>query len=61
MTDDVWAQMKALKGLVEKGPGAVSNVPMEVGTGAQIPTGGMAALAHLLMRLDLGDWWSQSV
>ncbi|RXW25020.1 hypothetical protein EST38_g783 [Candolleomyces aberdarensis] len=53
--------MKVLKGLVEKGTGISSNLPMEVGTGAQIPTGGIAALSHLLMRLDLGDWWSQSV
>ncbi|EFI28230.1 hypothetical protein CC1G_14255 [Coprinopsis cinerea okayama7 len=49
---------KVLKGLVDKGPSS-SKLPIEVQMGENRPTGGAVALYHLLLRLDLGDWWAK--
>ena len=49
-----------LKGLVEKSPSS-ANWPADVSAaGIRRPTGGLDALYHLLIRLDLGDWWSKT-
>ncbi|KAF8800245.1 gamma-tubulin complex, DGRIP91/SPC98 component protein [Phlegmacium glaucopus] len=51
---------KVLKGLVEKNPSS-ANWPADVSAaGIRRPTGGLDALYHLLIRLDLGDWWSKT-
>lgn len=52
---------KVLKGLVDKAPSSNSPWPSDAGgmhSGEQRPVGGTVALYHLLMRLDLGDWWA---
>ncbi|KAF9473401.1 gamma-tubulin complex, DGRIP91/SPC98 component protein [Pholiota conissans] len=52
--------MKVLKGLVDKGPSS-STLAFELYSGGERrPTGGVEALYHLLLRLDLTDWWSKS-
>ncbi|TFK25244.1 hypothetical protein FA15DRAFT_703942 [Coprinopsis marcescibilis] len=48
---------KVLKGLVDKGPSS-SKWPVDVQVGENKPTGGMVGLYHLLLRLDLGEWWA---
>lgn len=54
-------QTKVLKGLVDKNVSA-SRVPLQGSLPgsdmARRPVGGADALHHLLMRLDLGEWWS---
>jgi hypothetical protein len=52
-------QTKVLKGLVEKSPSS-ANWPVDVSAaGIRRPVGGLDALYHLLIRLDLSDWWSK--
>lgn len=51
--------MKVLKNLVDKGPSTTTIWTEGQAAGAQKPTGGTAALHHLLVRLDLGEWWAQ--
>ncbi|KAF8971184.1 gamma-tubulin complex, DGRIP91/SPC98 component protein [Flammula alnicola] len=51
---------KVLKGLVDKSPSSsILSLETYSGTGRR-PTGGLDALYHLLVRLDLTDWWSKS-
>lgn len=50
-------QTRVLKGLVEKNPSS-SNPPLETFTSRRQAIGGLDALYHLLIRLDLTDWWS---
>ncbi|KAF6763187.1 Spc98 family-domain-containing protein [Ephemerocybe angulata] len=53
--------VKVLKNLVDKGPTSAMAAWSFEGasvTGMQQPTGGTAALAHLLVRLDMGAWWT---
>jgi len=51
---------KVLKGLVEKNPSS-ANWPADVSVaGIRRPMGGLDALYHLLIRLDLSDWWSKT-
>jgi hypothetical protein len=52
-----------LKGLVDKNVSS-SRAPLQGslpgGDLTRRPVGGTDALHHLLMRLDLGEWWSTS-
>ncbi|KAF9526505.1 Spc98 family-domain-containing protein [Crepidotus variabilis] len=47
---------QVLKGIVDKSPSS-SKVALETNSGNRRPTGGLDALYHLLIRLDLTDWW----
>ncbi|KAH6914460.1 Spc98 family-domain-containing protein [Coprinopsis sp. MPI-PUGE-AT-0042] len=52
---------KVLKGLVDKAPSSSSPWPSDahgMHSGEQRSVGGTVALYHLLVRLDLGDWWA---
>ncbi|KAF8894369.1 gamma-tubulin complex, DGRIP91/SPC98 component protein [Gymnopilus junonius] len=49
---------KVLKGLVEKNS-LSSAISLLMHTDGRRPTGGLEALYHLLIRIDLTDWWSQ--
>lgn len=51
--------VKVLKNLVDKGPSTQATWTPDTSSGAAKPTGGTAALQHLLVRLDLGQWWTQ--
>ncbi|THV05090.1 hypothetical protein K435DRAFT_850294 [Dendrothele bispora CBS 962.96] len=56
--------VKILRGAVDKNVSlkASVEVPRAVGIHDEHrPVGGSEALPHLLMRLDFGDWWSQTV
>ncbi|KAJ3508339.1 hypothetical protein NLJ89_g5811 [Agrocybe chaxingu] len=51
---------KVLKGLVDKSPSS-SKLSLEAYFGGRRrSTGGLDALYHLLVRIDLTDWWSKS-
>ncbi|KAF8070027.1 gamma-tubulin complex, DGRIP91/SPC98 component protein [Lyophyllum atratum] len=55
---------KVLKGLVDKNGSLASAIPLQGSQpGVEVtrkPTGGADALYHLLIRLDLGEWWAKS-
>ncbi|KAF5386245.1 hypothetical protein D9615_002656 [Tricholomella constricta] len=55
---------KVLKGLVDKNGSLAAALPLQGSlTGVEAvrtPTGGADALYHLLIRLDLGEWWATS-
>jgi len=52
--------MRVLKGLVDKGSSS-STLPVFIasGDGGHRPTGGLEALHHLLLRIDITDWWNR--
>ncbi|KAK7472513.1 hypothetical protein VKT23_000628 [Stygiomarasmius scandens] len=53
--------LKALRGAVDKNVSLKASVEVPRAAGIHDehrPIGGSEALPHLLMRLDLGDWWS---
>lgn len=58
-------QTKVLKALVDKSS-TISRLQLEAamtevaGNDSQRPPGGAESLYHLLIRLDLGEWWSGS-
>ncbi|KAF4620414.1 hypothetical protein D9613_000179 [Agrocybe pediades] len=54
------ALTRVLKGIVEKGPSSSSS-PLFIAPsdGGHRPTGGLEALHHLLLRIDLRDWWNR--
>jgi hypothetical protein len=43
---------------VDKCPSRSTSLEEYYTGGSQRPTGGVEALCHLLLRLDLTDWWS---
>ncbi|KAG5634757.1 hypothetical protein H0H81_000888 [Sphagnurus paluster] len=55
---------KGLKGLADKNGSVIMALPLQGSqTGVELvrkPTGGIEALHHLLVRLDLGNWWSMN-
>lgn len=51
---------KVLKGLVDKGPSSSRSLVDVSGGGERRPLGGIDALYHLLLCLDLNDWWSKA-
>jgi hypothetical protein len=58
-------QMKVLKALVDKGS-TISRLQLEAAmqetreSDSRRPSGGAESLYHLLIRLDLGEWWAGS-
>ncbi|KAF5328834.1 hypothetical protein D9619_011684 [Psilocybe cf. subviscida] len=50
---------QVLKGLVDRSSSSKLTLENFSGGGRQ-PPGGLSALYHLLLRLDLNDWWSKS-
>ncbi|GLB36953.1 putative spindle pole body component [Lyophyllum shimeji] len=56
--------MKVLKGLADKNGTLANALPVQSSQpgleAARKPVGGADALYHLLIRLDLGDWWAKS-
>ena len=57
---DETLQTKVLKGLVDKSASSSKLALDSYAGGRRRPTGGIDALHHLLVRLDLTDWWSKS-